>query len=75
MTLHFANAFGCEVTAFSSDPAKQEEARSPGAHYFVISTDLDQISKMACRLDMIICTPHAKLEWNAFLMTLRTNNN
>ncbi len=73
LALQFARAFGCEVTAFSSSPAKEEEARSFGAHHFVISNDTDQIQKIARSLDMILCTIHGDLDWNTYLITLRPN--
>jgi len=73
LALQFVRAFGCEVTAFSSSPAKEEEARSFGAHHFVISNDTDQLQKIARSLDMIICTIHGDLDWNTYLITLRPN--
>lgn len=73
MALQFASAFGCEVTAFSSSPDKAEEARKFGAHHFVNSKDVDQLHKIARSLDMIICTIHAPLDWNNYLITLRPN--
>jgi uncharacterized zinc-type alcohol dehydrogenase-like protein len=39
MALLFARAWGCEVTAFSSSPEKEDEAKGFGAHYFVNSRD------------------------------------
>jgi uncharacterized zinc-type alcohol dehydrogenase-like protein len=73
LALKFARAFGCEVTAFSSSPNKEEEARSFGAHHFVSSNDSDQLQKIARSLDMIICTVHRDLDWNSYLITLRPN--
>jgi uncharacterized zinc-type alcohol dehydrogenase-like protein len=73
LALKFARAFGCEVTAFSSSPDKEEEARSFGAHHFVVSNDTDQIQKIARSLDMILCTIHGDLDWNTYLITLRPN--
>ncbi len=73
LALQFARAFGCEVTAFSSSPAKEKEARSLGAHNFVNSKDNDQILAIARSLDMIICTIHGDLDWNTYLAALRPN--
>ena len=73
LALQFARAFGCEVTAFSSSPAKEKEARSFGAHHFVNSKDTDQIQKIARSLDMILCTIHGDLDWNTYLIALRPN--
>ncbi len=73
LALQFARAFGCEVTAFSSSPAKEEEARSFGANNFVNSKDTDQLQKIARSLDMILCTIHGNLDWNTYLTLLRPN--
>ncbi len=73
LALKFVRAFGCEVTAFSSSPNKEEEARNFGAHHFVSSNDSDQLQKIARSLDMIICTVHRDLDWNSYLITLRPN--
>ena len=73
LALQFVRAFGCEVTAFSSSPAKEEEARSFGAHHFVSSNDTDQIQKIARSLDMILSTIHGDLDWNSYLIALRPN--
>lgn len=63
--LQFARAMGCEVTAFSSRPDKEEEARSFGAHHFVSG-------KPAKRsLDLILNTAHALPQLPAFLSSLR----
>ena len=39
MALQFAKAWGCEVTAFSTTPEKEAEAREMGAHHFLNSRD------------------------------------
>jgi D-arabinose 1-dehydrogenase-like Zn-dependent alcohol dehydrogenase len=45
MALLFARAWGCEVTAFSSSPEKEDEAKGFGAHYFVNSRDPQALKK------------------------------
>lgn len=71
LALQFANAFGCEVTAFSSSPSKEAEARKMGAHHFVNSRDQEALSKKASSLDFILSTIHAPLDWNLYLSLLR----
>ena len=41
MAIQFARVFGAEVTAFSTSPAKEEEARALGAHHFVNSREIE----------------------------------
>ncbi|MEE9171052.1 MAG: NAD(P)-dependent alcohol dehydrogenase [bacterium] len=71
LALQYANAFGCEVTAFSSTPAKEEEARTLGAHHFIVTGNSDGLEKAANSLDFILFTSHAELDWTAFLNILR----
>jgi len=71
LALRFASAFGCEVTAFSTSPAKEPEARSLGAHRFVNSRDPDQMEKCVNSLDLLLSTVPADLDWSAWLNLLR----
>lgn len=73
MALQFARAFGCEVTAISSTPSKEKEAREFGAHHFMASNDPGAMTKAAGSLDLIICTTHAQLQWDSVLGMLRKN--
>ena len=73
LALQFAKAWGCEVTAFSSSPDKEEEARSFGAHNYVNSRDADQLQAQAGKLDFIINTAMADLDWSAYLACLKPN--
>jgi uncharacterized zinc-type alcohol dehydrogenase-like protein len=71
MAIRFARAFGCEVTAFSTTPAKEEEAYRLGAHHFVTSTDAAQMAKAANSLDLLLSTVTVDLDWALWLNTLR----
>ena len=71
LSLQFARAFGCEVTAFSTRSEKHEEARGFGAHHFVLSDDASAMRKEQASLDVLICTVHAELDWAAWFRTLR----
>jgi uncharacterized zinc-type alcohol dehydrogenase-like protein len=66
-------AFGCEITAFSSSPAKKDEALAMGAHDFVPSTDPRELQKHRGRFDLLLCTVGARLDWINYLRTLRPN--
>jgi len=71
MALKFANAWGCEVTAFSSSPSKFDEARGFGAHNVVSSRDSKDIQALAGTLDMLLIAVNVPLDWNALMATLR----
>lgn len=73
MGLRFANAWGCEVTAFTSHASKAEEARGFGAHHVVSSRDSEAMQKIDGSLDMLIVTVNAPLDWAALLKTLKPN--
>ncbi|MDZ4699037.1 MAG: NAD(P)-dependent alcohol dehydrogenase [Rhodothermales bacterium] len=71
LALQFMNKWGCEVTAFSSNPAKEEEARSMGAHHVVNSRNPEAISAIAGTLDLILVTVNVAMDWGAYLAALR----
>jgi uncharacterized zinc-type alcohol dehydrogenase-like protein len=71
LAIRFANAFGCEVTAFSSTAAKEEEARALGAHNFVSSTDDAALKSVRGSFDLIVSTVNRSLQWNRYLTALR----
>ncbi len=73
MGLKFANAWGCEVIAFTSSESKAEEARSFGAHHVVSSRDNAALLKMANSLDMLIVTVNLPMDWAGLLKTLKPN--
>lgn len=71
MALQFLSAWGCEVTAFSTSPGKEEEARAFGADHFVNTRDADALAALAGSLDMILVTINVELDWEAYLAALR----
>lgn len=71
--LKFANAWGCEVTAFTSHGSKTQEAKSFGAHHVVSSRDSEAMLKIANSLDMLIVTVNTQLDWSTLLKTLKPN--
>lgn len=71
MALQFLRAWGCEVTAFTSTDTKRDEALAMGAHNTINSRDSDAIGAAAGRFDLVISTVNVKLDWNAYLGTLR----
>lgn len=71
MALEFLNAWGCEVTAFSSSPEKYDEIRNMGAHHIIDSTDDEALKQAHRSLDLIISTVNVALDWNIYLDLLR----
>jgi uncharacterized zinc-type alcohol dehydrogenase-like protein len=71
MALRFLNAWGCEVTAFSTSPGKEAEARELGAHNFVSTHDADSLAKLANSLDMILVAVNVDLNWDGYINALR----
>ncbi len=71
MGIKFANAWGCEVTAFTSSESKAAEAIGFGAHRIVSSRDPQAIAGAASSLDLLLVTVNVSLDWPAMLQTLR----
>jgi uncharacterized zinc-type alcohol dehydrogenase-like protein len=70
MALQFLNAWGCEVTAFTSTDAKRDEAIEMGAHHTINSKDPDALKAAANSFDLIISTVNVTLDWAGYLGTL-----
>lgn len=73
MAVRFLNAWGCEVTAFTSSPSKRDEAIALGAHRVVSSTEREALKGLAGTLDFVLVTANVPLDWNAFIGTLGSN--
>jgi uncharacterized zinc-type alcohol dehydrogenase-like protein len=71
LALQFAHAFGAEVTAFSSSPAKETDARSLGADNFVNTRESKTLKKLAGHFDLILSTIEADQDWGAYVAALR----
>jgi uncharacterized zinc-type alcohol dehydrogenase-like protein len=70
MALKFLSAWGCEVTAFSSNPDKEEQIKEMGAHYVINSRDPEALESIAGTLNFILNTTNVTLDWNSYLVTL-----
>jgi uncharacterized zinc-type alcohol dehydrogenase-like protein len=71
LALQFARAFGAEVTAFSSSPAKEEDALAMGAHQFVNARESKAVNGLAGSFDLILSTINADQDWAGYVNTLR----
>ncbi|REJ79570.1 MAG: NAD(P)-dependent alcohol dehydrogenase [Acidobacteria bacterium] len=70
LALQFADKWGCEVTAFTSDLSKEDELRKLGADHVVNSRDSDAIAALDGRFDMILSTVNVSLDWAAYFKAL-----
>ncbi|HEY1575545.1 MAG TPA: NAD(P)-dependent alcohol dehydrogenase [Terracidiphilus sp.] len=73
LAIQFAKVFGAEIVAFSTSTAKEEEARSLGAHHFVNSRESKAMKDVAGSLDFILNTANADQDWNVYIQALRPN--
>ena len=73
LAIQFLNAWGCEVTAFTSSEDKKKEALDLGAKYVLNSSDRKEVKKAISKFDLIISTVDVKLDWNLYLRTLKAH--
>ena len=71
LALQFARAWGCEVTAFSHSANKAKEAMDFGAHHFVATQNISELTALVKQFDFIISTVPGAIEWDTFLSLLR----
>jgi len=72
LAVQFANAWGCEVTAFTSSMDKEAELKELGAHRIVNSRDKDAIKAERGYFDFILTTVNVSLPWALYMGALRT---
>jgi len=70
LALQFLNKWGCHVTAFTSTPAKADEARRFGAHAVANSRDDAELEKLSGSLDFLLVTANVTLNWPLYLNCL-----
>jgi len=73
LAIQFARIFGAHLTAFSTTLAKEEEARTMGAHHFVNSRESKSMKEVAGTLDFILTTVNADQDWSSYVQALRPN--
>lgn len=73
MAVKIAASMGAEVTMLSRSPEKAKDADELGAHHFMLTTEKENMKKMANSFDLIINTVSAKHDYNEYLALLRTN--
>lgn len=71
LAIQFAHAFGCEVTAISSSPAKKEQALGYGADHFIDIHDIANLRKVFFHYDLVICTTSDGTHLDFLLNTIK----
>jgi uncharacterized zinc-type alcohol dehydrogenase-like protein len=71
MAVKLANAWGCEVTVFTSTDSKVAAAKELGAHHVLDSRDGEAVQSARDSFDLLLSTVNVPLDWNAYLGTLR----
>ena len=67
LAVQYAAAMGCEVTAFSTSPDKEKEAKELGARNFIVSKDDEQLESVQGTLDYVISAVTVGLDWEEIL--------
>ncbi len=71
MGVKFAAAMGAEVTVISTSANKEADAKSLGAHRFIVSKDKSQMKASSNYFDFILNTVSAPIDLNPYLALLR----
>lgn len=70
MAIKLLKAWGCEVTAFTSQLDKSDALKAMGADHVVDSKDLGAIKAQRAKFDLLLCTVNVSLDWKAYINTL-----
>ena len=71
MGVKFAVALGAEVTVFSHSPAKENDAKSMGAHHFVSTKDVNNLKRLEKQYDLLLNTVSADIDLEPYLQMLK----
>lgn len=64
LAIKFARAMGAEVTAFSTSPDKEAEAKEFGAHHFCNWKSQEEMDAASGSLDLLLSTVSAEIDWD-----------
>ena len=73
MAIKLLKAWGCEITAFTSNLDKSDELKAMGADHVVNSRDGAALKAQRGKLDLLLSTVNVSLDWSAYLNTLAPN--
>ncbi|MES2769872.1 MAG: NAD(P)-dependent alcohol dehydrogenase [Bdellovibrionota bacterium] len=71
MAVKIAKAMGAEVTVFSTSPGKEKDAKKLGAKNFVMTKDPANFEKCVGKLDLIINTVSANIDFGPYMNSLK----
>ncbi|MBF7687373.1 NADPH-dependent aldehyde reductase Ahr [Acinetobacter rathckeae] len=70
IAIKLLKAWGCEITAFSSNVEKTAELKAMGADHVVNSRDAEALKAQQGKFDLILSTVNVTLDWPAYLQAL-----
>ncbi len=73
MGVKLAVSMGADVTMLSHTASKEKDAERLGAQHFVLTSDEEQVKKVAGSFDFILDTVSADHDYNFYLGLLKTN--
>jgi uncharacterized zinc-type alcohol dehydrogenase-like protein len=73
LALQFAAKMGCEVTALSTSPDKESQAKALGATHFINTRDESALKAARESFDFILVSATADLDWMPYVRALRPN--
>lgn len=73
MAIKLLKAWGCEITAFTSNLDKTDELKAMGADHVVNSRDPAALKPLRGKFDLLMSTVNVTLDWQAYLSTLAPN--
>jgi alcohol dehydrogenase (NADP+) len=71
MGVKFAVALGAETTVFSHSPAKEADAKAMGAHHFVNTKEISNLTKLEKQYDLLLNTVSADIDLEPYLQMLK----
>jgi len=73
MAIKLLKAWGCEITAFTSNLDKIDELKAMGADHVVNSRDSAALKAQKGKFDLLLSTVNVTLDWKSYLSTLAPN--
>lgn len=73
MAIKLLKAWGCEITAFTSNLDKADELKAMGADHVVNSRDCAALKAQKGKFDLLLSTVNVTLDWKSYLSTLAPN--
>jgi len=70
IAIKFLKNWGCEVIAFSSNPAKKEQILAMGASKVINSRKPEELKPIRGKLNFILNTTNVSLDWNSYMAAL-----